>query len=175
TSWLEHEYKTLAILHEAGADVPRPFASGSNAILMSYYGDEVMGAPTLNEVSLPAAESRTLFERVIHNIDLMLSKGRIHGDLSAFNILYWEGDIALIDFPQAVRPEENRSAFRIFERDVQRICEYFQRQGVRSNPRQLAAEMWKRHNQLFVPLVDPKALGEDRDDERDIWDTLKNG
>jgi RIO kinase 1 len=174
TSWLEHEFKTLAVLHEAGADVPRPFASGSNAILMSYYGDEVMGAPTLNEVSLPAAEARTLFERIIHNIDLMLSKGRIHGDLSAFNILYWEGDIALIDFPQAVRPDENRSAYRIFERDVIRVCEYFQRQGIRSSPQQIAADLWKRYNQLFVPLVDPKALGEDQDDERDIWESLKN-
>ena len=79
--------------------MPRPFASSSNAILMSYYGDEVMGAPTLNEVSLAAAEARALFDRVIHNIDLMLTKGRIHGDLSAFNILYWEGDIVADRFP----------------------------------------------------------------------------
>ncbi len=174
TSWLEHEFQTLTVLHEAGADVPRPFASGANAILMGYYGDEVMGAPTLNEVSLPPGEARALFERVLHNIDLMLSKGRIHGDLSALNILYWEGEIVLIDFPQAVRPEENRSAYRIFERDVIRVCEYFQRQGVRSNPRQLAAGLWKRYNELFVPLVDPKAIGEDSDDERDIWESLKN-
>ena len=174
TSWLEHEFQTLTLLHEAGADVPQPFASGSNAILMGYYGDEFMGAPTLNEVSLPAAEARALFDRVVHNIDLMLSKGRIHGDLSAFNILYWEGDISLIDFPQAVRPSENRSAYRIFERDVTRVCEYFQRQGVRSNPRQLAIDMWQRYNQPFVPQIDPKALDEDNDAERDIWESLKN-
>jgi RIO kinase 1 len=174
TSWLEHEFQSLSVLHTAGADVPRPYASSSNAILMGYYGDEVMGAPTLNEVSLPSAEARVLFDRVIHNIDLMLSIGRIHGDLSAFNILYWEGNITLIDFPQTVRPEENRSAYRIFERDVSRVCEYFQHQGVRSNPRQLAADMWKRYNQRFVPQIDPKALGEDNDDERDIWESLKN-
>ena len=74
TSWLEHEYQTLTILHEAGADVPRPFASGSNAILMSYYGDEVMGAPTLNDVSLPAGEARRCSTGCIHNIDLMLAR-----------------------------------------------------------------------------------------------------
>jgi len=174
TSWLEHEFKTLTTLYEAGADVPRPFASSANAILMSYYGDEVIGAPTLNDVDLKAGEARGLFERVLHNIDLMLSHGRIHGDLSAFNILYWDGDIVLIDFPQAVNPDENRSAYKIFERDVVRVCEYFQRQGVRSNPRQLAAETWERHAQRFVPLVDPKALDEDREDERDIWEALKN-
>ncbi len=174
TSWLEHEFQTLTILYEAGADVPQPFASGSNAILMGYYGDEVMGAPTLNEVSLPVSEARALFDRVIHNIDLMLGHGRIHGDLSAFNILYWEGNISLIDFPQAVHPDENRSAYRIFERDVVRVCEYFRRQGVHSNPRQLAAEMWQRHNQPFIPQIDPKIIGEDNESERDIWESLKN-
>ena len=70
--------------------------------------------------------------------------------------------MSLIDFPQAVRPDENRSAYRIFERDVMRVCEYFQRQGVRSNPRQLAARCGQRYDQRFVPLVDPKALDEDQ-------------
>lgn len=174
TSWLEHEFQTLQALHAAGADVPRPFASDSNTILMGYYGDEVMGAPTLNEISLDHAEARRLFERVIHNIDLMLSLGRIHGDLSAYNILYWEGEIVLIDFPQAIDPDQNRSAYRIFERDVQRVCEYFRRQRVSCDPRRLAADLWAKHNHRFVPLVDHKALSEDSDDERDIWESLKN-
>jgi RIO kinase 1 len=174
TSWLQHEFQTLTMLHEAGADVPRPFASDENAILMSYYGDEIMGAPTLNDVDLPAKEVRPLFDRIIHNIDLMLAHGRIHGDLSAYNILYWESNIVLIDFPQAVRAEENRSAYRIFERDVVRVCEYFQRKGIRSNPGQLAAEMWQRYDHVFVPQVDPKALAEDDDTERDVWESLKN-
>lgn len=174
TSWLEHEYQTLKVLHEAGADVPKPYASDSNTILMRYYGDDVMGAPTLNDINLPPTEARRLFERVLHNIELMLSLGRIHGDLSAFNILYWEGQIAIIDFPQAVRPDENRSAFRIFERDVVRVGEYFQRQGVRAAPRKLAADLWAKYDQRFTPLVDPKMLGEDDDAERDIWESLKN-
>lgn len=174
TSWLEHEYKTLELLYQAGADVPKPLATDSNAILMSYYGDEVMGAPTLNDVDLTAGETRALYERVIHNIDLMLSCGRIHADLSAFNILYWEGEIVLIDFPQSIQPNENRGAYRIFERDVYRVCEYFQRQGVKNNPRKLAADLWEKHQFRFVPLVDPKILGEDGDGDRDIWESLKN-
>ncbi len=174
TSWLEHEFQTLVALHEAGGDVPRPFASDANAILMEYFGDQVMGAPTLNDVDLTSGEAYTLFERVIHNIDLMLKVGCIHGDLSAFNILFWEDQIVLIDFPQVVRPGENRSAYPIFERDVTRVCEYFRRQGVRSNPRKLAVDLWQRHHQSFALPFDPKILGEDRDDERDLWESLKN-
>ncbi|MBE0699645.1 MAG: hypothetical protein IH586_22195, partial [Anaerolineaceae bacterium] len=93
TSWLEHEFKTMQVLFEAGADVPKPLASDANAILMTYFGDDVMGAPTLNDVDLSTGEARVLYERVIHNIDLMLTHGRIHADLSAFNILYWDGEI----------------------------------------------------------------------------------
>ena len=175
TSWLEHEYQSLSILHAAGADVPRPLASDSNAILMSYYGDEVMGAPTLNDVDLDPTEARELYERVVHNIELMLANGKIHGDLSAFNILYWDGKIVLIDFPQTIQPDENRSAYNIFERDVVRVGEYFQRQGVKSNPRRLAESLWAKYNQRFVPLVDPKTLEEVNETDRDIWESLKNG
>jgi RIO kinase 1 len=172
TSWLEHEFKTMQVLFDAGADVPKPLASDANAILMTYFGDEFMGAPTLNDVDLSKTEAKVLFERVIHNIDLMLTHQRIHADLSAFNILYWEGEIVLIDFPQAIQPNQNSSAYRIFERDVYRVCEYFQRQGVKNNPRQLSADLWQKHQYNIVPAVDPKIISED--DSRDIWESLKN-
>lgn len=169
TSWIEHEYNTLRLLHAAGADVPRPLASGSNAILMAYLGDEDSAAPTLNSVSLDRGEAPRLFERVIHNIDLMLANNRIHADLSAYNILYWEGEITLIDFPQAIDPRQNRNAFSIFERDVIRVCEYFARQGVRSDGRRLAAEIWRAHRYPTAPDVHPLLLDPDDDRDRRLW------
>src|SRR5688500_2115717 len=95
-----YEYTTMARLHGAGAAVPRPYAAGENAILMTYYGDEQRAAPTLNEVHLSKAEATPLFEEVLRNIELLLQHGQIHGDLSAYNILYWQGSVVLIDFPQ---------------------------------------------------------------------------
>ena len=131
TSWLEHEFQTMKRLVEAGCDTPRPFASGHNAILMDFIGDLEINAPTLNEIHLSQKEARTLFERVVHNLEIMLAQERIHGDLSAYNILYWDGEITLIDFPQAVSPSENRNAYAIFERDVTRVCEYFAARDVK--------------------------------------------
>ncbi len=160
-SWLEHEYKTMVKLHAAGADVPQPFAAEDNAILMQYFGDEVMGAPTLNEVDLDRSEARPLFERVVYNLELMLAQERVHGDLSAFNILYWEGEIALIDFPQAIHPEINRSAYPIFLRDVTRICDYFRRQGVKSDPVRLAEGLWAKYHHSQTPAFDPRLTDED--------------
>ncbi len=45
TSWIEHEFQTLELLYKAGADVPQPFVSGNNAILMAYIGWDDLPAP----------------------------------------------------------------------------------------------------------------------------------
>jgi RIO kinase 1 len=146
-SWLAHEYWTLEILRAAGCAVPQPFASGGHTIMMSYVGDGVRGAPTLSEVRLSRTEAGPLFAKVVANIELMLGAMRIHGDLSAYNILYWEGDVTIIDFPQAVDPYENPAAREIFDRDVRRVCQYFAAQGVPEarDPVALADEVWSRH------------------------------
>lgn len=151
-SWIAYEFTSLQELHAAGADVPEPYTMASNAILMGFVGDEESAAPALSEVSLDSSEAGALFERVLRNLDTLLSHERVHGDLSAYNILYWEGDITLIDFPQVVSPLVNKNAFRIFSRDVTRVCEYFSKQGIKSNAQKLAEEMWITHKyKMFEP------------------------
>jgi RIO kinase 1 len=114
---------------------------------MEYIGDESMAAPLLIDVTLPAAAAPGLFERLLHNIGLMLQHGWVHGDLSAYNVLYWADEITLIDFPQVVNPHTNPDARSIFGRDIERVCGYFARYGVRSHPRQLARDLWRRYIQ----------------------------
>jgi RIO kinase 1 len=177
TSWLAHEFTTLQVLHAAGADVPVPYATANNAILMGYIGDEQVAAPTLNSVNLDPAEARTLFKRVLHNVEIMLRSNRIHGDLSAYNILYWDGKITLIDFPQAIAPQENRNAYRIFERDLVRVCEYFASQGVRPhgvqlNPRKLAADLWTSYGHHLAPDIHPGLLDAEDDGDRKYWQQI---
>lgn len=169
TSWVEYEFQALNVLRQAGADVPHPYARGNNAILMSYIGGEDVPAPTLNTVDLRPKEARRLYERTLHNLQIMLEHHRVHGDLSAYNILYWEGEITLIDFPQVVDPQVNRNAFRIFERDVARICEYFASQGVKSNPRRIAADLWKAHDLRQMPEVHPALLDAEDETDRAFW------
>ena len=163
----------MQLLAEAGADIPRPYASGSNAILMEYIGDEIVAAPTLNSISLDTAEARILFERVVFNIELCLKAGRIHADLSAYNILYWDGAITLIDFPQAIHPDENRNAYRIFQRDVLRVCEYFNSQGVRSDPSALAKKLWLSQGRRIVSEIDPHYLDPEKEEDRRVWEKQK--
>ncbi len=169
TSWIVHEFKTLQVLYDAGLDVPKPLATANNAILMAYIGGDDVPAPTLNSVSLGRKEAQRLFDRVIYNIEGMLARQRIHADLSAYNILYWDGEITLIDFPQAIEPLANRNAFRIFERDVTRVCDYFSRRGVKSNPSQLAAAMWKTHHYHPIPDVHPALLDPESEKDQAYW------
>jgi RIO kinase 1 len=144
-SWLAHEFQALKTLHAAGADVPQPYEMGENAILMGFIGDDLSAAPTLNTVRLPQRQVKPLFERVLHNVELMLANEMVHADLSAYNILYWNGEITLIDFPQVISPLRHHSAFQIFSRDITRLCEYFNSQGLRTHPAQLAADLWLAH------------------------------
>jgi RIO kinase 1 len=172
-SWIAYEFQTLETLYAAGADVPRPYAMTKNAILMDYIGDLGNAAPTLNSVRLDREEVKPLFERVIHNVDLLLSRQRIHGDLSAYNILYWEGDIALIDFPQVVPPEANPVAWSIFQRDVTRICQYFASQGFRRDARKLAMDLWTSHGHTITREIHPGHLDPEKEEDRRLWERQK--
>lgn len=144
-SWLMYEFQTMKTLHAAGANVPEPVAASENAILMGYCGDEFGAAPTLSTIALEPDEAHQLFELTLRNIVIMLDHGLIHGDLSAYNILYFDGQITLIDFPQAVQYENNTNAYAIFERDVIRVCEYFAGQGVDCDGETLADTLWQQH------------------------------
>ncbi len=141
--WINNEYSVQKKLYAAGADVPEPIAHAGNTILMDFIGDEYGPAPTLSEISLEPDETQPLFQRVLDNVQLMLNHHYIHGDLSAYNILYWDGDIILIDFPQMVEARHNPHAFELLQRDITRVCEYFARFGVKADPVELTQDLWQ--------------------------------
>jgi RIO kinase 1 len=144
-SWIEYEYQTQGIMYEHGADVPRPFAHLGNTILMEYIGSEYQAAPRLSEVTLEPEEAHEHFACILRNVELALVHGRIHGDLSAHNVLYWEGKVSLIDFAQAVDPYHNSDVFSLLARDVERTCRYFARYGVKCDAREIARRIWSRN------------------------------
>lgn len=169
-SWIAYEFKTMERLFAAGADVPRPYAMEKNAIVMDFVGDESAGAPILNSVNLSNTEANYLFEHVIRNIEIMLANECIHGDLSAYNILYWKGSITLIDFPQIVLPKSNPTAWSMFLRDVVRVCSYFSAQGVRCDATKIAASLWTKHGYRVDKQLDPKYLDPENPGDRKLWE-----
>jgi RIO kinase 1 len=162
TSWLMHEYQALERLHLAGAIVPKPYQVGSNAILMEFIGEDNLAAPTLNTVGLDKQEAKEHFDLVMENVELMLEHNLIHADLSAYNILYHAGEVVIIDLPQVVNAVGNRNAPAILARDVLRICEYFKRQGVSCNAREISQDLWRRYLRVpgYILRADQSQLAE---------------
>ncbi len=152
TSWLMYEYNTLEQLHALGASVPKPLGHAENSLLMTYMGDEQIAAPTLSEVNLERDEVEPLFSETMRNIEVMLQHGMIHGDLSAYNILYWEGEITLIDFPQVTYSDTNSNAYDILRRDITRVCEYFADQGAPDDKAHDADAITRRLWKCYVEL-----------------------
>jgi len=147
TSWLMYEYITLETLYKAGAAVPKPYRVAENAILMGYCGDAFSAAPALSETTLDYEEALALFDVVLENVTIMLKHGLIHGDLSAYNILYWSGAITLIDFPQVTYAQSNPNAKFILERDVQRVCDYFAACGVERDAAAITGQLWQNYGE----------------------------
>jgi RIO kinase 1 len=144
-TWISAEFQTQRRLYEAGADVPRPFAQIGNALLMDYIGEGEQAAPLLREVVLQRDEALSLFEQVLRNIELFLAHDCIHGDLSAYNMLYQPENVTIIDFAQAVDPRYNLEVYALLVRDIERVCRYFARYGVEAEAGRLASAMWERY------------------------------
>lgn len=148
--WIGHEFEALTRLHAAGARVPRPIASGESALLLEFIGEAGLAAPPLHMLEPTPAEARELWEQIAGNVELFLSVNLIHGDLSPYNILVDAGGARIIDFPQAVDPRYNRSAFDLLLRDLENVYEFLSLWGARSYPRDVARGMWDR--QVSIPV-----------------------
>ena len=98
----------------------------------------------LKDVRLTSVEAETLFDRLLDNVQLWLAYNIIHGDLSAYNVLYrGERDAPMvIDFPQAIDPRFNTNAFRFLSRDIENLGRYFERFGVQRDAFSLAERYW---------------------------------
>lgn len=141
TSWLLYEYTTLQTLFREGCAVPEPYAVAENAILMGFIGDETRAAATLIEIGLDKPEANRVFGLLKESLVVLARLGLVHGDLSAYNVLYDGERPVLIDFPQVVRLGENEAAEEIWLRDLTRLCEYFSRLGVDCDPQRLRKEL----------------------------------
>lgn len=144
TLWVMYEYETLTTLYNAGAGVPKPIKNTSNAILMEYLGDAEAVAAPLNTLQFTNEEARSLFDTLMEEVELWLACDLVHADLSAYNIVYWNGRPMVIDFPQAVDPRFNGNALDLLTRDITNLCTYFRKYGIDADGHEIAMSLWER-------------------------------
>jgi RIO kinase 1 len=132
--WIEEEFSQLHALYAAGLPVPQPVARAGAVVLMSFIGDEAGPAPRLADVQLSRAEAEDAFQQSALIFTRMLELGRVHGDLSTYNLLWWQERVVVIDFPQVVLIKENPHAWELLERDAVSLCSSFSRFGLKPDP-----------------------------------------
>jgi len=142
--WVNHEFEVLTALSRAEADTPQPIARTQSAILMEYFGDREKAASSLEGTELLREQARAVFDSLMSNIELWLAHNYVHGDLSAYNILYWQDQAKIIDFPQAVDPRFNSNALALLTRDIENVCHYIARYGLVYDGRHIAEQLWHR-------------------------------
>jgi len=143
--WVDREWEVLNALHDAGASVPAPVDHAPDAVLMEFVGDEAGAAPMLTHVRLEREEAERAYEALLGDVSKLLECGLVHGDLSAYNVLYHEGRPRLIDLPQAVDLSGGVDGWALFYRDMENLAAYFARQGLKVDPLADALRLWQRY------------------------------
>jgi RIO kinase 1 len=156
-AWYGHEWNELRHLHSAGVTVPPPVEeivptklrsrtfhwSSLNApakgghdeemdggYRMAFVGDQPVAAPRLASIPLAADEADRVWRDLLHEVWLMLRAERVHGDLSAYNVLYWRDRPVIIDLSQTVDLVTHAGARELLRRDLEHLATYFARQGI---------------------------------------------
>jgi serine/threonine-protein kinase RIO1 len=109
TGWLAaHEYEMTRQAWKGGVRVPAPARRVENMFSMRYLGNSEGPAPRLQEVELEAPQE--MLDEVLAGVESTAFAGVVHADLSAFNILVYEGHPWFIDFSEAIRVDRTGSS-----------------------------------------------------------------
>jgi RIO kinase 1 len=151
SSWIGYEYAAQELAYGLGVRTPRPYAQTGNGLLMQYLGDAEQVAPRLCEIEVDRGGAQDLLDGLIEDIAKLLAGHRIHGDLSVYNILAWEGEPYIIDFAQAVDPRQGDDARNLLVRDVERVAAALRPYGARCDARGTADRLWWDYLQNTLP------------------------
>ncbi len=127
--WARKEFGNLKRMYEAGVRVPKPHICLGNVLIMEFIGRDGKRAPLLKEYHeaglLTESEAKYILSKIIDYIGLMYRKAKlVHGDLSEYNVMIYDGEPVIIDVSQAVRLDHPH-AHEFLMRDIRNIIRFF--------------------------------------------------
>jgi len=132
--WVQEEFRQMKHLDQHGVRVPKAIAVSGISLVMEFIGDE-NGNPAarISDLKMEQAEAEEAFRQSVQNLKRIVGSGRVHGDYSAFNILWHSEQAVVIDFPQVIEFRNNPNAGAFLERDVRSLCKSFLKQGIKAD------------------------------------------
>ncbi|XP_021755904.1 serine/threonine-protein kinase RIO1-like isoform X2 [Chenopodium quinoa] len=149
-TWAEKEMRNLIRLKAAGLRCPTPILLRLHVLVMEFIGKAGWAAPRLKDASLSLDKLRESYVEIITAMRTLYQKCKlVHGDLSEYNILYYEGHLYIIDVSQSV-DLDHPHALDFLREDCLHVSDFFRKSGV--------AVMNIR--ELFDFIVDPTIADE---------------
>ena len=128
--WTGIEHEVMSRLWQLGVSVPYPIGFADDVFDLEYVGSWEMAAPQLSAARLSGAQLDDAFDQLLAGLRVITAAGIAHGDLSAYNLLWWEDRLWFIDFPQSVDIATNLQGVEFLHRDVTNVCGWFERRGL---------------------------------------------
>ena len=123
---------------------------------MRFVGDEDgTPAPRLADAGLEVDALEDAWRQTADAIVAMLRAGIVHGDLSAWNLLWHHGRVVVIDLPQAVEVRWSPHAATLFSRDVRSLTSSLRGMGLELDADRVEADLRTRAG---LPPAGPLAL-----------------
>lgn len=123
--WTAREFKIMRMLSQMSSNIPKVYLFGKDYILMDFVGEKGIPAPRLSEVKLSSADAEDCLDQVIECLSLFTDNDFVHGDLSEYNILWFNKHAIVIDFPQVLNISMNPNAYDKFLVDLGNVENYF--------------------------------------------------
>jgi RIO kinase 1 len=128
------EFTILQKAYRAGVPVPTPARRVDNMFTMRFLGDSTK-APLLKDSELE--QPLQVAKQALTLVEKLLDAFIVHGDLSEYNLVYWNGRLFVIDFPQAIdftsrvdRHLQVEKAKPLLLRDLRNLGNYFARWNI---------------------------------------------
>jgi RIO kinase 1 len=130
--WASAEFGALCQLYQAGLPVPYPVQVVGTELLLEFIGEpDGTAAPRLADTRPDPAELADLWAQLVQALSALAGLGLAHGDLSAYNLLVYDGRLVIIDLPQVVDVIANPRGAGYLDRDAANVAKWFTARGLR--------------------------------------------
>lgn len=129
-TWAEKEMRNLMRLKAAGIRCPTTVLLRLHVLVMDFIGKAGWAAPRLKDAELSETKLRESYLEIIMIMRTLYQKCKlVHGDLSEYNVLYFEGHLYIIDVSQSV-DLDHPSALDFLREDCVHVSDFFRKHGV---------------------------------------------